>query len=47
MTKIEGQHLPFVDVQACPHVCFLWLDLLSVDAPAVPIFVPIASSCAA
>ena len=36
ITKIKGQHLPFVDVQACPHACFLHLDLLSDDAPDVP-----------
>lgn len=43
MTKVEGQHLPLAYVQACPHACFLCLDLLSVDSPIVPIHV--ASSC--
>ena len=36
MTKIEGQHPPLIDVQACPHACFLRLDILSDDAPIVP-----------
>ena len=45
MTKIEGQHLPLADVQACPHACLLHLDLLSDDAPVV--LDPIASSCVA
>ena len=45
MTKIEGQHLPLVDVQACPHASLLCLDLLSDDAPTVPD--PVASFCVA
>ena len=34
--KNEDQHLPHVDVQACPHACLFLLDLLSSDVDNVP-----------